>query len=69
MKIQTILDSIDLCAIALPEFQRGYAWNRDQVRSFMHYLYKIHPVGSLLVWATSADATLAQVDGFEVKQY
>lgn len=30
MKIQTILDSIDLGAIALPEFQRGYIWNRDQ---------------------------------------
>jgi uncharacterized protein with ParB-like and HNH nuclease domain len=30
MKISTILDQIDLGAMALPEFQRGYVWNRDQ---------------------------------------
>lgn len=32
MKIQTILDHIDSGHIALPEFQRGYVWNRDQVK-------------------------------------
>lgn len=49
MKIQTILDQIDLGSMALPEFQRGYVWNRDQVKSLMQSLYKQHPVGSLLV--------------------
>ncbi len=63
MKIQTILDHIDSGHIALPEFQRGYVWNRDQVRSFMHSLYKKHPVGSLLVWVTGADAAPARGDG------
>jgi uncharacterized protein with ParB-like and HNH nuclease domain len=28
MNITTILDQIDLGSIALPEFQRGYVWNR-----------------------------------------
>ena len=28
MKIATILDQIDLGAMALPEFQRGYVWMR-----------------------------------------
>jgi hypothetical protein len=55
MKIQTILDQIDLGAMALPEFQRGYVWNRDQVRGLMDSLYHRHPVGSLLVWVTRAD--------------
>ena len=32
MKIETILDQIDLGSMALPEFQRGYVWNLDQVR-------------------------------------
>ena len=32
MKIGVILNQIDLGAIALPEFQRGYVWNRDQVQ-------------------------------------
>ena len=47
MKIETILDQIDLWAMALPEFQRGYVWNRDQVRNLMLSLYKKDPVGSL----------------------
>lgn len=58
MQISTILDHIDSGHMALPEFQRGYVWNRDQVRRLFSSLYKRHPVGSLLVWATeSADAT------------
>ena len=32
MKISTIFDHIDSRHIALPEFQRGYVWNLDQVR-------------------------------------
>lgn len=41
--------------MALPKFQRGYVWNRDQVRGLMDSLYRRHPVGSLLVWATAAE--------------
>ena len=43
MKISTILDQIDDGAIALPVFQRGYVWNRDQVRELMESLYRRHP--------------------------
>ncbi len=38
MKIQTILDQIDLRSMALPEFQRGYVWNRNQVKGLMDSL-------------------------------
>lgn len=55
MKISTILDQIDLRSIALPEFQRGYVWNREQVRGLMDSLYRKHPVGSLLVWVTNVE--------------
>ncbi len=54
MKISTILDHIDSGHMALPEFQRGYVWNRDQVRGLFDSLYRRHPVGGLLVWATEA---------------
>jgi uncharacterized protein with ParB-like and HNH nuclease domain len=33
MKISTILDNIDSGHMALPEFQRGYIWNRNQVKT------------------------------------
>lgn len=54
MNISSILDYIDNGHMALPEFQRGYVWGREQVRGLFHSLYRGHPVGSLLVWATSA---------------
>ena len=62
MKISTILDQIDLGSIALPEFQRGYVWNRDQVRGLMDSLYRKHPVGSLLVWVTRTESADSRGD-------
>jgi hypothetical protein len=56
MKVIDVLSSIDAGAIALPEFQRGYVWNRDQVRGLMHSLYRRYPVGSLLVWLTRPES-------------
>jgi hypothetical protein len=63
MKITTILDQIDLGAMALPEFQRGYVWNRDQVRRLMGSLYRRYPVGSLLVWVTKTETAPRRGDG------
>lgn len=62
MKVSTILDHIDSGHMALPEFQRGYVWNRDQVRGLMQSLYRRHPVGSLLVWATQSEGAAARGD-------
>lgn len=63
MKLQTILDSIDNGAIALPEFQRGYVWSRLQVRGLMDSLYREHPVGSLLTWLSRTETAVARGDG------
>ncbi|WP_270934137.1 DUF262 domain-containing protein [Falsiroseomonas oryzae] len=63
MKIATILDHIDSGHMALPEFQRGYVWNRDQVRSLFESLYRRHPVGGLLVWATESSTAQHRGDG------
>lgn len=63
MKIEDILSQIDLGSMALPEFQRGYVWNRDQVRGLMQSLYRRYPVGSLLVWVTQTDLANARGDG------
>ena len=63
MLVSTILESIDIGAIALPEFQRGYVWNRKQVRDFMLSLYLKRPVGSLLIWITPSETAPARGDG------
>lgn len=63
MKVSTILVHIDSGHMALPEFQRGYVWNRDQVRGLFDSLYRRHPVGGLLVWATESQSAAHRGDG------
>jgi hypothetical protein len=63
MRVLTILDHIDSGHMALPEFQRGYVWNRDQVRGLFDSLYRRHPVGGLLVWATESRTATHRGDG------
>jgi hypothetical protein len=62
MKIASILDYIDNGHMALPEFQRGYVWSGEQVRGLFQSLYRGHPVGSLLVWATDASTAAHRGD-------
>lgn len=63
MKISTLLANIDNGSMTLPEFQRGYVWNRDQVRRFMSALYRQHPVGTLLVWVTESQGAEHRGEG------
>ena len=58
MTIETILSQIELGNYALPEFQRGYVWNRDQVRKLMNSLYRGYPIGGLLTWVTPVDQNI-----------
>ena len=63
MDINTILSQIDLGSYAMPVFQRGYVWNRDQVRKLMNSLYKGYPIGQLLVWNTATNSEISKGDG------
>ena len=56
MKIATILGNIEMEQLALPEFQRGYVWSREQVRGLFGSLYRRYPVGGFLVWVTRPEA-------------
>jgi len=60
IKLAAILDQIDSGSVLLPEFQRGYVWNRNQVRGLMRSLYRGYPVGGLLTWETQADGSLVR---------
>ena len=55
-KLSTVLDQVDNGTMLLPEFQRGYVWNRDQVRGLMRSVYREYPVGALLIWETEVRA-------------
>ncbi|MGV9611247.1 DUF262 domain-containing protein [Nocardia xishanensis] len=54
-RLASLLEQIDAGTVLLPEFQRGYVWNRDQVRGLLRSLYLEHPVGGLLFWETDSD--------------
>lgn len=51
-KISDILHSIDNGEYKIPEFQRGYVWNSNQVKGFFRSLYLGYPSGSFLIWKT-----------------
>lgn len=55
-QLESLLSQIDSGSMLLPEFQRGYVWNRDQVRGLLRSLYLGYPVGGLLVWETETTA-------------
>jgi hypothetical protein len=39
---------------SIPEFQRGFVWKATQVRDLIESLWRDYPVGTLLVWDSSA---------------
>lgn len=63
MQVRTILDQIDNGDIALPEFQRGYVWNREQVRGLFTSLYRGYPVGGFMMWTTPAMSAQSRGEG------
>lgn len=48
--VAELINDIEKGGLKLPEFQRGYVWKRDQVRTFVLSLYRGHPTGHLLIW-------------------
>lgn len=62
MKVGEILGQVDGRFVVLPVFQRGYVWNRNQVKQLFVRLYRGHPVGSLLLWGTQAESTAVKGD-------
>ncbi|MER3389263.1 MAG: DUF262 domain-containing protein [Microcella sp.] len=62
-RLSALLHQIEDRTILMPEFQRGYVWNRDQVRGLLRSLYRDYPVGSLLTWETEASSTATRGSG------
>lgn len=59
--INIILANVESGALNLPHFQRGYVWQRWQVRDLFDSLYKGHPVGSLLTWLSTENGIGTQL--------
>jgi len=52
MKVKTLLIDIENKDLVLPEFQRDFVWNAEDVKKYVQSIYKKYPTGSLLIWKT-----------------
>jgi len=52
MKVETLLMDIENNDLVLPEFQRDFVWNAEDVKKFIQSIYYKYPTGSLLIWKT-----------------
>ncbi len=50
--ISDLIKDIRQGDLILPEFQRGYVWDRNRVRSYLNSLYRGYPTGTFLIWKT-----------------
>ena len=50
--VDDLIKEIKRGDLILPEFQRGYVWDRTKVRAFLNSLYRGYPTGTFLVWKT-----------------
>lgn len=56
--IKELLNSIEIGEYLIPEFQRGYVWNSDQIKGFIRSLYYGYPSGSFLIWKTQSPSEI-----------
>lgn len=49
-KVSDVVDAAVKHSWGIPEFQRGFVWNRQKVRDLVDSLWRGYPVGSLLLW-------------------
>jgi len=51
-RISALVNQIRSRELILPEFQRGFVWNKNQVRDYLTSLYNKYPTGNILIWRT-----------------
>ena len=51
--VSSILGYVENSQIAIPEIQRPFVWNGEEVRALIDSLYEGYPIGYLIVWQNS----------------
>lgn len=52
MEVSGLLRDVENNNLVLPEFQRDFVWNAEDVKKFIQSIYCKYPTGSLLIWKT-----------------
>ncbi|HNY35501.1 MAG TPA: DUF262 domain-containing protein, partial [Methanothrix soehngenii] len=58
--LNSLVNSIELGQIGLPNIQRPFVWKDSKVRDLFDSMYKGYPVGYLLLWQSSSERTIGQ---------
>lgn len=53
-KVISLVEMVCNEELLLPEIQRGYVWNRPQIRDLIESLYHDYPAGAIMLWETDA---------------
>lgn len=64
-EIKRLINKIEHQELVLPEFQREFTWNKDQVKKLIGSFLKDYPTGSLLFWKTDEEIALKNMPDFE----
>lgn len=54
-KVSSLVEMVRGEELLLPEIQRGYVWNRPQIRDLIESLYHDYPAGAIMLWETEAN--------------
>ena len=57
----SLLDSIDLGQLGLPDLQRPFVWSNTKVRDLFDSIYRGYPVGYLLFWQSGGSDGARQI--------
>lgn len=52
-RLELLVESIKEGRIKLPNFQRPYVWQRNDIINLLDSIYRGYPIGSILLWATT----------------
>lgn len=52
--VEDLIKEIDAGRLRIPRFQRPYVWKPEDMRALFQSIYQGYPIGSLLLWETSA---------------
>ena len=58
IQISQLLLKIKDGEYVLPDFQRGFVWNKTKVKKLISSLYHNYPTGTLLIWSTKRNVKL-----------
>ena len=57
----TLMDSIGLGNLGLPDIQRPFVWKNAKVRDLFDSMYRGYPVGYLLFWENQLEKGVKQI--------